>query len=155
MEDKKAPNFELADQDGKIQKLEDYSGKWVVLYVYPRDNTPGCTKEACNFRDERDVIAKEGNATVIGLSKDSVASHKKFADKHHLNFTLLSDPEHTLIEALGAWKPKKFMGREMMGVHRNTYIIDPSGKIAKEYLGVNPVTHASEIIDDLKTLQTR
>ena len=154
MEDKKAPNFELADQDGKIQKLEDYSGKWVVLYVYPRDNTPGCTKEACNFRDERDVIAKEGNATVIGLSKDSVASHKKFADKHHLNFTLLSDPEHTLIEALGAWKPKKFMGREMMGVHRNTYIIDPSGKIAKEYLGVNPVTHASEIIDDLKTLQT-
>ena len=155
MEDKKAPNFELADQDGKIQKLEDYSGKWVVLYVYPRDNTPGCTKEACNFRDERDVIAKEGNATVIGLSKDSVASHKKFADKHHLNFTLLSDPEHTLIEALGAWKPKKFMGREMMGVRRNTYIINPQGIIAKEYLGVNPVTHASEIIDDLKTLQTR
>ncbi len=155
MEDKKAPNFELADQDGKIQKLEDYSGKWVVLYVYPRDNTPGCTKEACNFRDERDVIAKEGNATVIGLSKDSVASHKKFADKHHLNFTLLSDPEHILIEALGAWKPKKFMGREMMGTHRNTYIINPQGIIAKEYLGVNPVTHASEIIEDLKTLQTR
>jgi len=155
MQNKPAPDFNLADQDGKNHSLKDYAGKWVVLYVYPRDNTPGCTKEACNFRDERDVIAQEGNATVIGVSKDSVASHKKFAEKHHLNFTLLSDTEHELIEALGAWKPKKFMGREMMGTHRNTYIIDPNGTIAKEYLGVNPATHAKQIIDDLKSLQAK
>ena len=155
MQGKQAPNFNLTDQDGQNHSLTDYAGKWLVLYVYPRDNTPGCTKEACSFRDERDVIAKEGNATVIGVSKDSVASHKKFAEKHHLNFTLLSDPEHALIEALGAWKPKKFMGREMMGTHRNTYIIDPQGIIAKEYLGVNPVTHAQQIIDDLKSLQAK
>jgi len=155
MQNKPAPDFNLSDQDGVNHSLSDYSGKWVVLYVYPRDNTPGCTKEACNFRDERDVIAQEGNATVIGVSKDSVASHKKFAAKHHLNFTLLSDPDHELIEALGAWKPKKFMGREMMGTHRNTYIIDPHGTIAKEYLGVNPATHAKQIIDDLKSLQAK
>ncbi len=149
----KAPDFSLQDQDGKTHSLGDYAGKWVVLYFYPKDNTPGCTKEACAFRDAREVIAELGNAVVIGISKDSVASHKKFADSHQLNFTLLSDPEHQTIEAYGAWGLKKFMGREFHGIKRNTYIINPAGDIAKTYEGVNPLTHAKQIIDDLKQLQ--
>ena len=149
-----APSFNLSDQDGKMHSLKDYSGKWVVLYFYPKDDTPGCTTEACNFRDERDAIAEYGNATVIGISKDTVASHKKFADKHKINFTLLSDENHEVIEAYGAWRLKKFMGREYMGINRNTYIIDPTGNIVKEYIGVNPKKHALEIISDLKELQT-
>lgn len=150
---KPAPDFALQDQNGDTKTLADYTDKWLVLYFYPKDNTPGCTTEACNFRDERDAIAEFGNATVIGISKDSVASHKKFADKHHLNFTLLSDPSHTTIEAYNSWKPMKFMGREYIGVERNTFIITPDGRIAKEYRGVNPKTHAAEIIAALKTMQ--
>lgn len=150
---KPAPNFTLQDQNGDIKSLADYSGKWLVLYFYPKDNTPGCTTEACNFRDERDAIAEFGNAEVVGVSKDSVASHKKFIEKHHLNFTLLSDPEHVASEAYDSWKPKKFMGREYMGVERNTFLINPEGTIVKEYKGVNPSKHAAEIISDLKTLQ--
>jgi peroxiredoxin Q/BCP len=150
---KKAPDFKLADQDGKIRKLSDYKNKWLVIYFYPKDNTSGCTIEACNFRDERDAIAEYGNAEVIGVSKDSVASHKKFTEKNNLNFTLLSDPDHRVIEAYGAWGPRKFMGKEYIGISRNTYIVDPSGNIVKEYLGVNPKDHAIEIINDLKVLQ--
>lgn len=151
----KAPDFKLPDQDGKIRSLSDYKGKWLVLYFYPRDNTSGCTTEACNFRDERDAISEYGNAVVVGISKDSVASHKKFIEKNNLNFTLLSDESHKTIEAYGAWVPKKFMGREYVGINRNTYIIDPSGEIVKEYIGVNPKNHAVEIIKDLKELQTK
>jgi len=151
----KAPDFKLPDQDGKIRSLSDYKGKWLVLYFYPRDNTSGCTTEACNFRDERDAISEYGNAVVVGISKDSVASHKKFIEKNSLNFTLLSDESHKTIEAYGAWVPKKFMGREYVGINRNTYIIDPSGEIVKEYIGVNPKNHAVEIIKDLKELQTK
>lgn len=150
---KDAPDFKLQDQDGKMHSLVDYSGKWVVLYFYPKDDTPGCTTEACNFRDERDAIAEFGNAEVVGISKDSVSSHKKFAQKHSLNFTLLSDPDHTVIEAYNSWKPKKFMGREYLGIERNTFIINPEGQIAKEYIGVNPKSHAIEIINDLKNFQ--
>lgn len=150
---KPAPDFRLADQDGTMRSLQDYRGKWVVLYFYPKDDTPGCTTEACNFRDERDAIAELGNAEVIGISKDTVKSHKKFAEKHNLNFTLLSDPEHAVIEAFGSWGPKKFMGREFLGVHRDTYLIDPDGNIAKEYKGVDPKKHAAEIIHDLQELQ--
>lgn len=150
---KVAPDFSLLDQDGNKKSLQDYAGSWLVLYFYPKDDTPGCTTEACKFRDERDVIAELGNAQVVGVSKDSVASHKRFATKHHLNFTLLSDPDHHMIEAYGCWKPKKMMGREFMGVLRNTFIINPDGQIVKAYLGVNPATHAVEIIADLKQLQ--
>jgi len=150
---KDAPNFSLQDQDGNVKQLSDYAGKWLVLYFYPKDNTPGCTTEACNFRDERDAIAKFGNAEVIGVSKDTVKSHKKFVEDHHLNFTLLSDTEHTVIEAYDSWKLKKFMGREYMGIERNTFIINPEGKIAKEYRGVDPKEHAVELIADLKELQ--
>ena len=151
---KKAPDFKLQDQNSEYKTLKDYAGKWLVLYFYPKDATPGCTKEACNFRDSREVIETHSGASVVGISKDSVASHKKFSDKNDLNFTLLSDPEHTTIEAYGAWGPKKFMGREFFGVHRNTYLIDPSGNIVKEYIGVNPQTHAKEILDDLKSYKS-
>ncbi len=148
-----APDFALQDQDGTTRHLADYKGKWVVLYFYPRDETSGCTAEACSFRDERDAIAELGNAEVIGVSKDSVASHKKFAEKHNLNFTLLSDPDHVTIEAYGAWGPRKFMGREFFGTHRNTVIINPDGYIAKTYEGVDPKKHAAQIIQDLQSLQ--
>ncbi len=149
---KAAPNFNLQDQTGNFHKLDDYKGKWLVLYFYPKDDTPGCTKEACNFRDARADIEKL--AAVVGISKDSVASHKKFSEKYHLNFTLLSDPEHSVIEAYDSWKPKKFMGKEYLGTSRNTFIINPDGKIVKEYLGVDPKNHADEIIKDLIDLRS-
>ncbi|MGA3150358.1 MAG: peroxiredoxin [Candidatus Saccharimonadales bacterium] len=150
----KAPDFNLLDQNGKAHTLGDYSGKWLVLYFYPKDDTPGCTTEACSFRDERELIAQLGNAEIVGISKDSVESHKKFADKYNLNFPILSDPEHKTIEAYDSWGPKKLAGHEYLGTKRNTFIIDPGGSIAKQYKGVDPKTHAAEIINDLKTLQT-
>jgi peroxiredoxin Q/BCP len=150
---KSAPNFSLQDQDGNAKTLADFKGSWLVLYFYPKDNTSGCTAEACSFRDERDVIAQLGNAEVVGVSTDSAASHKKFIAANHLNFTLLSDPEHLTIAAYDSWKPKKFMGREYLGTERNTFIISPDGKIAKSYIGVNPKEHASQIITALQQLQ--
>lgn len=146
----KAYNFSLPDQDGKIRDLNEFLGKWLVLYFYPKDNTPGCTKEACNFRDSYHELQKMG-VQILGVSKDSVPSHKKFAEKFDLNFPILSDTEKEIIKKYGAWGLKKFMGREFEGVLRNTYLIDPKGNIAKTYEKVNPLTHASEIIDDLKT----
>jgi thioredoxin-dependent peroxiredoxin len=148
-----APNFSLQNQDNHTKTLANYSGQWLVLYFYPKDDTPGCTTEACSFRDERDAIAEFGNATVVGISKDSVASHKKFAAKYNLNFTLLSDPDHVVAEAYDSWKQKKFMGREYMGMERNTFIISPDGALVKEYRGVDPKSHATQIIADLKELQ--
>ncbi len=144
----KASNFSLPDQNGIMHSLQDYAGKWLVLYFYPKDETYGCTKEACNFRDARGVIAELGHAEIVGVSKDSVESHRAFAENHKLNFTLLSDPDHQVIEAYGAWG-------SLLKTHRNTYIIDPQGMIAKEYKGVDPATHAAEIIADLKQLQGR
>lgn len=152
---KQAPDFSLPDQDGNTKSLTDYAGKWLVLYFYPKDNTSGCTAEACSFRDERDAIAQFGNAEVVGVSKDGVRSHKKFIADHHLNFTLLSDTEHKTIEAYDSWKSKTFMGREYLGTNRDTFIISPEGKIAKEYRGVDPKTHAAQIISDLQELQTQ
>lgn len=149
---KQAPNFTLQDQDGIQRNLQDYKGKWIVLYFYPKDDTPGCTTEACSFRDEREVIAEHG-AEVIGISKDSVASHKKFIQKYGLTFTLLSDPDHRTIEAYGAWGIKKFMGREYLGTIRQTFIIDPNGMIVREYPKVTPKDHALQIIKDLETLR--
>lgn len=149
----KAPDFSLPDQNGQTHSLKDYAGRWLVLYFYPKDDTSGCTTEACSFRDERELIAELGGAEIVGISKDSVESHKKFADKYNLNFTILADPEHKVIEAYDSWKPRKLMGREFIGTHRNTFIIDPSGNIAKKYEGVNPKTHAGQIISDLEFLQ--
>lgn len=147
----KAPEFSLPDQNGIVHSLSDYKGKWLVVYFYPKDDTPGCTKEACNFRDNLDQFEKRG-VMIVGISKDSVESHKKFADKFRLNFTLLSDPDHKVIEAYGAWGKKNFMGREFDGIIRNTVLINPKGEIVKEYKKVNPLTHAGELLTDLDAL---
>ena len=147
----KAPEFTLPDQNGTPHTLASYSGKWLIIYFYPKDSTPGCTKEACNFRDGRDVLEQAG-AAVVGISKDTVASHKKFADKHSLNFTLLSDESTDTIKAYGSWGKKKFMVREYEGILRNTYLISPDGEIVKTYEGVNPATHIGEVLKDLKQL---
>ena len=136
------------DQNGKIHNLSDYKGSWVVLYFYPKDDTPGCTKEACNFRDSLHELQKKG-AVVLGISKDSVTSHKKFAEKYNLNFPLLSDENYGVIKLYKAWGVKKFMGREFEGIIRTTYLIDPDGEIKKVYKNVNPTIHAGEIIKDL------
>ncbi|MGH7233865.1 MAG: peroxiredoxin, partial [Candidatus Saccharimonadales bacterium] len=140
------------DQSGQWHELKDYRGHWLVLYFYPKDDTPGCTAEACSFRDERADISALQNVDVVGVSKDSVASHKRFADKHHLDFTLLSDPEHETISAYGSWKPHKFIGKSFLGTERNTFIISPDGDIAKRYNRVNPSEHAKEIIAELRRL---
>lgn len=151
---KQAISFTLEDQDGVKHSLEDYAGKWLVLYFYPKDDSPGCTAEACEFRDAREIIAELGHATVVGISKDTVKSHKKFADKYGLNFTLLSDPDHTIIEAYGAWQEKSKYGKKYMGIQRSTFIIDPSGNIVKNYPKVSPKDHAAAIIADLQALQS-
>ncbi len=144
-----AKDFELPDQDGKIHKLSDYKGKWVVLYFYPKDDTPGCTKEACNFRDSIAKFQKLG-VVILGVSKDSVASHKKFAEKYHLNFPILSDESKNVIKEYKSWGIKKFMGRQFEGTIRNTYLIDPKGKINKVYEKVNPLSHSEQILKDLE-----
>jgi len=148
----KAPDFQLPDQSNKIHQLSDFAGKWLVIYFYPKDDTPGCTKEACNFRDSWHTLEGMGVA-LVGVSKDNVKSHKKFADKYQLKFPLLSDSEHTMIEAYGAWSEKKFMGKTFEGIQRNTLLINPQGEIVKEYTSVNPLTHSGEIIKDLEQLQ--
>lgn len=147
----KAPDFSLQDQTGTTRTLSDYMGKWLVVYFYPRDDTPGCTTEACAFRDGRDMLEGLG-AKVVGISKDSVKSHAKFANKHDLNFTILSDESTETIQVFGSWKLKKFMGREYMGITRDTYLINPKGVIIKKYEGVNPKTHFEQIYNDLSKL---
>ncbi len=149
----KTPSFFLPDQDGKTHSMSDYRGKWVVVYFYPKDDTPGCTKEACGFRDFGADFAKRG-VVILGISKDSVESHKKFADKYKLTFPLLADVDHKVAESFGAWGVKKFMGREFTGVLRNTYIINPTGEIVKMYEGVNPLVHAKEVLADLPGLMS-
>lgn len=139
----KAPDFALPDQNGKIHKLSDYAGKWLVLYFYPKDDTPGCTKEACGF-------ISFPNAAVIGISKDSVKSHTKFSEKYHLNFPILSDESLETIKAYGAWGKKKLYGREYDGILRNTYLINPKGEIVKTYEKVKPELHRAEILKDLQ-----
>jgi len=148
----KAPDFTLQDQFDKTRSLKDYAGKWVVLYFYPKDDTPGCTKEACSFRDEFKEIEGAG-AVVLGVSKDSVKSHAKFAEKYNLNFPLLADTELETMKAYNAYGLKKFMGREFEGTLRKTFIISPDGEIAKEYPKVTPKDHAVQIINDLQELQ--
>lgn len=150
----KAPNFSLPDQFGNIRKLSDFAGKWLVLYFYPQDDTPGCTREACEFRDDYDVLEQAG-VEVVGVSKDDVASHAKFAEKYHLNFPLLADESTKTLEAYGAWGPKKFMGKEYIGTTRKTVIINPDGDIAKEYPKVTPAGHSKKVLDDLAALMGR
>lgn len=141
----KAPDFTLPDKDGNSVSLSDFLGKKVVLYFYPRDNTPGCTRQACAFAANYDKF-KEKDVVVIGISKDSTASHQKFADKYNLPFILLSDTELAAIQSYDVWKEKKLYGKVSMGVVRSTYIIDENGVIEKSMSKVKPDTNAEDIL---------
>ncbi len=144
-----APSFTLPDSTGGPVSLDSFAGKWVVLYFYPKDDTPGCTTEACSLRDARDDIAELG-AEIVGVSKDEAAAHEKFKAKHALNFTLLTDADGAVIESYGAWGPKQF-GK--VGILRKTFIIDPTGQVRKVYGRVTPDGHGQQIIAELKKLQ--
>ena len=141
----KAPDFTLLDKNGESVSLSDFAGKKIVLYFYPKDNTPGCTRQACAFAQSYDAF-KTQDIVVIGISKDSVASHQKFAEKHALPFVLLSDPELQAIQAYDVWKEKKLYGKVSMGVVRTTYVIDEQGVIEKVMPKVKPDTNAAEIL---------
>ena len=145
----KAPDFTLFDKDGKEVSLSDFLGKKVVLYFYPKDNTPGCTRQACAFAGAYNEFREKG-VEVIGVSKDSVASHVKFAEKYGLPFILLSDPELKVIQAYGVWKEKTLYGKTSLGVVRTTYIIDEQGNIQAVMPKVKPDTNAAEILEMLK-----
>ena len=145
-----APDFKLSDEAGVAHQLSDYRGKWVVLYFYPKDDTPGCTVEACSLRDARDDLAALG-AEVVGISRDEAGSHEKFKAKHTLNFTLLTDSEAKVINAYGAWG-KKMFGQE--GILRKTFIINPEGAVVKVYGRVTPLGHGEQVVSDLKQLQS-
>ena len=147
----KAPDFSLPDQDSKMHALKDERGKWVLLYFYPKDATPGCTVEACTLRDAYPQFGKL-DAVVFGVSTDSVKSHAKFAEKQKLPFTLLADEQKEVVQAYGVWGKKKFMGREYMGIKRWSFLIDPKGKIAKVYEDVKPAAHAEEVLADIRAL---
>lgn len=147
----KAPQFTLPDQNGINHSLSDYSGKWTLVYFYPKDDTPGCTIEACSFRDKSEELLKH-NIVVLGISKDTTSSHQKFATKFNLNFPLLSDTSTETIKAYGAWGEKKFMGRTFSGILRNSYLINPDGEIAKTYEKVKPAEHTAEVISDVEKL---
>ncbi|EHL15682.1 hypothetical protein HMPREF9630_02034 [Peptoanaerobacter stomatis] len=144
----KAPEFELQDQNGDLHKLSDYLGKKVVLYFYPKDNTPGCTKQACGFSEMYPQFI-EKNAVVIGVSKDSVKSHKKFEENHNLGFTLLSDEQLDTIKAYDVWKEKKNYGRTYMGIERTTYLIDEKGIIIKSFGKVKAADNPSQMLGEI------
>ncbi len=141
----KTKDFSLHDQNDSVHTLKQYRGKWIVLYFYPKDDTPGCTIEACKFRDSLDQLQKHG-VVILGVSKDSVTSHKKFAQKYHLNFPILSDESKEVIKAYHAQGP--------LGTRRITYLIDPKGEITKFYKNVNPTVHAGEILRDLASYES-
>lgn len=147
----KAPTFSLPNENGDVKSLDDYKGKWVVLYFYPKDDTPGCTIQACSLRDSRDELRSLG-AEVVGVSKDTVNSHDKFKAKHSLNFTLLSDKKGEVIEAYGAWGKKMF---GIQGIQRKTFIIDPEGMVQKVYGRAIPTDHGAKVTQDLEKLQSK
>jgi thioredoxin-dependent peroxiredoxin len=145
----KAPALKLPDETGKTVSLSDFKGKKVVLYFYPKDATPGCTTQACDFRDNLNRLTKAG-AVVFGISADSVESHKKFKEKQGLNFPLLSDPDKKAIEAYGVWQEKSLYGRKFMGIVRTTFVIDENGRIAKVFPKVKVAGHVDEVLAALK-----
>ena len=144
-----APDFSLSDETGAQRKLADYAGKPLVLYFYPKDDTPGCTTEACNFRDDYSTYQDAG-VQIVGVSPDTPQEHVKFKQKFHLPFPLLADIEHQVCELYGVWGPKKFMGREYDGVYRTTYLIDAGSKIVRVFENVKPDGHSAEILTALK-----
>lgn len=150
----KAPEFTLLDQDGKSHSLSSYRGKWVLLYFYPKDDTPGCTKEACSMRDNLPTFEKL-DMVILGVSTDHVKSHKKFSEKFALNFPILADEQKEVVNAYQVWQPKKFMGREFLGTLRVSFLINPEGNIAKVYEKVKPEQHAEEVATDAKALGVR
>jgi len=149
--DKQAPAFSLPNQDGDIVSLADLLGKWILLYFYPKDDTPGCTKEACEIRDAWSEFKKAG-IEVFGISADSAKSHRKFIDKYRLPFTLLADEDKKVVKLYGVWGSKKFMGREYLGIKRASFLIDKKGAIEKIYNDVKPSEHARQILADFKKL---
>lgn len=149
---KPAPTFALPDQEGVLRKLSDFKGQWVLLYFYPKDDTPGCTKEACSMRDNFPHFAKL-SAIVLGISADSVESHKKFAEKYGLPFTLLADKDKTVINKYGAYGEKSMYGRKFFGINRMSALNSPDGNIAKVYAKVKLEQHAREVLEDIKSLQ--
>jgi peroxiredoxin Q/BCP len=144
----KAPDFCLHDQDNKKHCLKNYQGQWVLIYFYPKDQTPGCTKQACTLRDTWDEF-KKYNTIVLGISADSVESHKKFQEKYNLPFPLLADPEKTVIEAYDVFKKKSIFGKSFLGISRDAFLIDPEGTIVKRYNKVKPTEHAAIVLKDL------
>ena len=150
-EGSKAPAFTLQADDGSKVKLSELKGSPVVLYFYPRDDTPGCTREACAFRDRQDEIQGLG-AQVFGISPDTVESHVKFRDKYSLNFPLLADPDHKMADKYGAWREKNMYGKKSMGIQRSTYLIDANGKVAKLWKRVKVDGHDQQVIDALNAL---
>jgi len=147
-----APDFTLKDADRQELSLNQFRGKWVVLYFYPKDNTPGCTTEALDFTALKEEF-ENANAVILGISPDTCESHQKFMQKHHLNITLLSDPEHTVLNEYDVWRLKKRYGREYMGVVRTTFLIDPEGIIRHVWHNVKVKGHAAEVLDKIKALQ--
>lgn len=148
---KLAPDFTLPDQNGDKHSLKQYRGKWVILYFYPKDDTPGCTVEACSFRDNFAAL-KKAKVIVLGVSIDPVKKHAKFVEKYELPFTLLSDEEKQVVKLYGVWGKKKFMGREYMGTNRISFLIDPKGKLVKIYNPVKPAEHVAEVLGDVNML---
>jgi len=144
----KAPEFTLSDETNTPRKLADYAGHALVLYFYPKDDTPGCTTEACNFRDDYSAYEKAG-VVILGVSPDSPASHAKFKEKYHLPYTLLADQGHKVCDLYGTWGPKKMMGRNFEGVLRTTFLIGPDGMIIKVFENVKPAEHSAEILEAL------
>jgi peroxiredoxin Q/BCP len=150
---KRAPDFNLTADDGRKVRLADLKGKPVVLYFYPKDDTPGCTREACAFRDRRGELQETG-AAVLGISPDSVESHGKFRDKFQLNFPLLADTDHHVAERYGAWREKNMYGKKSMGIQRSTYLIDADGKVANVWKRVSVDGHDQQVLDALRELQS-
>lgn len=146
-----APTFSLQDQAGTTHKLEDYQGSWVVLYFYPKDDTPGCTTQACDIRDQWSTFKQKG-ITVLGVSPDTVESHAKFAEKYDLPFTILADPDKEVAKKYGAWQEKKMFGKIGFGIQRSTVLIDPEGRVAKVYKRVQAKKHADKVLKDLSEL---
>ncbi|HET9156246.1 MAG TPA: thioredoxin-dependent thiol peroxidase [Myxococcaceae bacterium] len=147
----KAPAFSLEDQSGETVKLSDFKGKTVVLYFYPKDDTPGCTREACAFRDEHSALKKAG-VVVLGVSPDSGPSHAKFAGKYQLPFPLLADTDHAVSEKYGAWGEKTLYGRKFMGITRSTFLIDPSGKVARVWPKVKVDGHVDQVLEAIREI---
>jgi len=143
-----APDFELLDDTNSLRKLSDYRGRNIVLYFYPKDDTPGCTREACNFRDDYSAYEKAG-VVILGVSPDSVESHMKFKKKFQLQFPLLADDGHAICDLYEVWGPKKFMGKEYEGVLRTTFLIDTEGKIKRVFENVRPAEHSLKLLTDL------